>query len=99
VTAAGLSGTWDGQYSGTFTGTFTLHWTQGGSTLSGTIRLSTVGGTVPIHGTVTNGNINFGTVGSTVITYTGSVSGNSMSGHYQVGGGTGGSGPWKATKM
>jgi hypothetical protein len=34
-----------------------------------------------------NGNaITFGTVGSTVITYTGTVSGDSMSGTYQVGG-------------
>jgi hypothetical protein len=79
-----MSGTWNGQYGGSYSGTFTLQWRQNSSTLSGTIQLSSLGGTVPIHGTVQGNSIHFGTVGSTDITYTGSVSGTSMSGDYQV---------------
>lgn len=93
--AGSLSGNWTGSYHGAFDGTFTLHWTQTGPALVGNINLSTAG-TVPLRGTVTNGQINFGTVGSTVITYTGSVSGDSMSGSYQIAGGTGGTGSWSA---
>jgi len=93
----GLSGRWSGQYDGSYQGTFTLRWRQSGSRLSGTIRLSApAGGPIAIHGTVLGGAIRFGTVGATAITYSGSVSGNSMSGTYQVHGG--GGGPWKATK-
>jgi hypothetical protein len=98
ASASTLSGTWHGQYTGSFTGTFVLSWQQAGSTLSGTIALSTAGGTVPIHGTVSGNTINFGTVGSSAITYTGSVSGKSMSGNYQVAGAAGGSGTWSASK-
>jgi hypothetical protein len=94
--ATTLSGTWHGQYAGSFSGTFVLIWQESGGNLTGTIALSTVGGTVPIHGSVSGSSINFGTVGSSAITYTGSVSGNSMSGNYQVAGG--GSGTWSATK-
>ncbi|HET6210385.1 MAG TPA: hypothetical protein VFD94_08380 [Jatrophihabitans sp.] len=93
--ATGLSGSWSGQYSGAFTGTFTLTWTQTGSTLAGTITLST-SGTVPLNGTVSGSHISFGTVGSAAITYSGTVSGNSMSGSYQINGAAGG--PWSATK-
>jgi hypothetical protein len=99
ASASALSGTWDGKYSGAFTGTFVLRWAQAGSKLSGTINLSTAGGTLPIHGTVSGDSIQFGTVGSEAITYTGAVSGGSMSGSYQVAGGAGGSGTWSANKM
>jgi len=95
-TSSALSGTWSGHYSGGFTGTFTLTWQQSGSTLAGTINLSTAPGNIPLNGTVSGSSIRFGTVGSAAITYTGSVSGNSMSGTYQVAGSTGG--PWSATK-
>jgi hypothetical protein len=98
ASASALSGTWDGKYSGAFTGTFVLRWAQAGSKLSGTINLSTAGGTLPIHGTVSGDSIQFGTVGSEAITYTGAVSGGSMSGSYQVAGGAGGSGTWSANK-
>jgi hypothetical protein len=91
-----LAGTWTGQYSGDFQGTFTLTWTESGSKLQGTIDLSSLGGSVPINGTVNGNDISFGTVGSTAITYTGSVSGDSMSGQYQVEGQGGGS--WSASK-
>jgi hypothetical protein len=93
---SGLSGTWAGQYSGAYQGSFTLTWHQSGSNLSGTIKLSAPPGTLPIHGTVEGGAISFGTVGSLAITYSGSVSGNSMSGTYQVNGS--GGGPWSANK-
>jgi hypothetical protein len=53
---------------------------------------------VNIDGTVADGRIQFGTVGSQAITYTGSVSGSSMSGQYQIAGGAGGSGAWSATR-
>ena len=97
--ATGLSGTWAGTYSGAYQGTFTLNWTQSSSNLSGTIKLSAPATTLRIHGTVRGGTIQFGTVGSANITYSGSVSGTSMSGNYQVHGGGGSSGgPWSASK-
>lgn len=99
ASTGGLSGKWSGTYSGTFAGTFTLNWQQSSSTLSGTIDLST-GGTDSISGTVNGSSIQFGTVGaSQAITYSGSVSGNTMSGSYQVkAGSTTGSGSWSATE-
>lgn len=95
ASGADLSGTWTGQYSGDFTGTFTLTWQQSGSKLSGTIDLSSSGST-DINGTVTGDTIQFGTVGSSATTYTGTVSGNTMSGTYKVGDQAGGS--WSANK-
>jgi hypothetical protein len=93
-----LSGKWSGQYSGAFNGTFTLNWQQSGSTLSGTIHLSS-GQSPSINGTVNGSTIRFGTVGSTAITYSGSVSGTSMSGTYKVKTSSGSvGGPWSATK-
>jgi len=94
--AGGVSGTWSGQYSGAYQGTFILTWQQTGSNLSGTIKLSSPADTLSIHGILVGGAIHFGTVGSVAITYSGSVSGSSMSGNYQVGSAAGG--PWSATK-
>ena len=91
----GLSGRWSGRYSGAYSGTFDLNWQQSGSTLSGTIKLSNPGSTEKINGTVNGSSIKFGTVGGPGITYSGSVSGSSMSGSYQT---PGGGGPWSATK-
>jgi hypothetical protein len=101
--ATGLTGKWDGQYSGSYQGTFILHWRQSGSgSLSGTIHISAPPGTLPIHGRVNGGSIQFGTVGSSAITYSGTVSGNSMSGTWklQAPSGSGGSagGPWSASR-
>jgi hypothetical protein len=94
--ARGLSGTWSGTYGGAYHGTFTLHWTQTGSRLNGTIKLSTgPNSKLGIKGTVKRGAIRFGTVGSMAITYSGSVSGESMSGSYQT---PGGGGSWSAHK-
>jgi hypothetical protein len=94
--AGSLTGTWSGTYSGAYHGTFTLHWTQSNSRLTGTIKLSNVGRT-NITGTVRGSKISFGTVGNaSAITYSGSVSGTSMSGTWKSGG-AGGS--WTAHKV
>ena len=77
-----LAGTWSGQYSGAYSGTFTLHWKQTGSKLIGSITLSSPPGKYGVSGSVNGKAINFGTVGAGA-TYTGSVSGNSMSGNYK----------------
>ena len=89
-----LAGTWSGKYSGAFSGTFTLHWKESGSKLSGSIKLSRPRGTYPITGTVHGNAIKFGAVGAGA-TYTGSVSGKSMSGRYKT---PRGGGPWSAHK-
>jgi hypothetical protein len=94
VRASSLAGTWSGQYSGAFNGTFTLHWTQAGSILRGSITLSRPHGTYGIGGSVHGTAINFGAVGVGA-TYTGSVSGKSMAGHWRSGPG---GGTWSAHK-
>ncbi len=97
--ATELSGKWSGQYSGSYQGTFILNWRQSESRLTGRISISAPPGTLTIHGTVVGGTIRFGTVGGMAITYSGTVSGNSMSGTYHVGaaGGSAG-GPWSASR-
>jgi len=90
----GVSGKWSGKYSGAYTGTFKLDWRQSSSKLSGTIDLSP-GGTLPVNGTVDGSSIKFGTVGGPGITYTGSVSGDAMSGTYTT---PNGGGSWSADK-
>jgi hypothetical protein len=79
-----LAGTWSGQYGGAVSGTFTLRWTQSGSTVRGTIKLSNPPGKYPISGTVRGNKISFGAVGVGA-TYTGTVSGSgkSMSGRWK----------------
>ena len=96
-----LAGSWSGQYSGGYSGTFTLHWTQSGSNLTGTIKLSSPTGTFSVNGSVhgsaikfDGSAIKFGAVGAGA-TYTGSVSGKSMSGSYQA---LPKGGSWSATK-
>ena len=91
---ASLAGTWSGRYSGTYSGTFTIHWRQVGSSLRGSITLSKPSGTFGITGSLRGAAIKFGAVGAGA-TYTGSVSGKSMSGSYKTaqGGGT-----WSAHK-
>jgi hypothetical protein len=96
ATAGALSGTWSGKYSGSYNGTFTLRWRQSGTRLSGTITISSPHSRLPIHGTVNGSAISFGTVGGAAITYSGTVSGSSMSGTYQVNGN--GGGPWSASR-
>lgn len=97
--ADALSGRWSGQYSGSYNGTFTLRWHQSGSHLHGTIHISNLADILPINGTVHGSAIRFGTLGSTAITYSGTVSGRSMSGTYKVNTASGASGgPWSASK-
>ena len=91
-----LSGSWSGKYSGAYHGTFTLHWTQSGSQLRGTIKLSNTRGVLGLKGSVRGSSIKFGTVGGPGITYSGSASGRSMSGRYQT---PGGGGPWSAHRL
>jgi hypothetical protein len=100
-TSSDLAGSWSGQYSGAFSGTFALTWTQSGNSLNGTIKISGFGNSPEtIQGTVDGGSIKFGTVGaSNHVTYTGSFSGGSMSGTWQVAATTGSAGgPWSASK-
>ena len=94
--SSSLSGGWSGKYSGAYHGTFTLHWTQSGSKLNGTIRLSTSRGLLGLKGSIRGSSIKFGTVGGPGITYSGSASGRSMSGHYQT---PGGGGSWSAHRL
>jgi hypothetical protein len=89
-----LAGTWSGTYSGAYSGTFTIHWRKSGSRLSGTIILSNPSGKYAISGSVHGKVIAFGAVGAGA-TYTGSVSGKSMSGNYKS---PGGGGSWSARK-
>jgi hypothetical protein len=89
-----LAGTWSGSYSGAYTGTFRLHWTQSKGILSGSIVLSNPQGKYGITGSVRGTAIHFGVVGAGA-TYTGSVSGKTMSGKYKTP--TGG-GSWSAHK-
>ena len=96
-----VAGTWSGTYTGTFAGTFKLTWTDTKSNLSGIIKISAFSNAAtPIHGTIKGASIQFGTVGSQAITYSGSVSGNSMSGTWKLeaNGHVGGTGSWKASK-
>jgi hypothetical protein len=92
---SGVAGTWVGSYHGAFSGTFTLHWRLAGSTLKGTITLSSPPGQYGINGFVGRGGaIRFGVV-KVGATYTGSVSGTSMSGRYKT---PQGGGSWSARK-
>jgi hypothetical protein len=93
-----LSGSWSGQYSGTpWSGTFTLTWTQTGSSLNGSLKVSDPAGDVyQITGSVAGSSIQFGAVGA--VSYTGSVSGNSMSGNWTVPERSGYGGSWSASK-
>jgi hypothetical protein len=87
-----LAGTWSGKYSGAYSGSFRLHWTQTGSNLKGSITLSEPHGTYTVTGRTQGASISFGAVGAGA-TYTGSVSGSSMSGHYRT---PQGGGAWHA---
>jgi hypothetical protein len=92
--SSSLAGNWSGHYSGAVSGTFKLHWRQARSRLIGTIKLSNPKGSYAIGGSVRGKAIKFGAVGVGA-TYTGKVSGRSMSGTWKSpeGGGT-----WSARK-
>ena len=82
----GLSGTWSGDYQQTSpapaAGTFTLNWQQSGSNVTGTINIPGACNACPISATVNGSSVTFGVVALGGIIYTGTVSGNSMSGTY-----------------
>ncbi len=90
-----LTGTWSGKYTGAYHGTFKLSWKQSRTQLTGTIKLSNPPSEPSVKGTLRGSKIHFGTVGSAAITYSGSVSGKSMSGTYHA---PGGGGSWSAHK-
>jgi hypothetical protein len=95
-TRSTLAGTWSGSYSGAFAGTFRFTWTQTGTKLVGTIHLSNPAGKYGLTGSVgRKGAIQFGVVGAGA-TYTGTVSGTSMSGSYKS---PQGGGSWSAHKL
>ena len=91
-----LGGKWKGTYGGAVSGHFTIRWKQTGTTLHGTIKLSTPSGKYAIDGGVRGKKIKFGalTVGAT---YKGVLHGTKrMSGTWTSG--TGG-GSWSAHKV
>jgi hypothetical protein len=91
---ASVAGKWSGRYSGAFSGTFKLTWKQTRTSLHGSIYLSHPRGTYGINGSVHGKAITFGAVGAGA-TYTGKVSGKSMSGTYKS---PAGGGKWSAHK-
>ena len=96
TTASTLAGKWKGQYGGAVSGHFTIHWKQTGTTLHGTIKLSSPSGKYAIDGGVRGKKIKFGalTVGAK---YKGVLHGTTkMSGTWTSG--TGG-GNWSAHKV
>ena len=96
ATKSSLAGKWKGQYSGAVSGHFTIHWKQTGTTLHGTIKLSSPSGKYAIDGGVRGKKIKFGalTVGAK---YKGVLHGSTkMSGTWTSG--TGG-GSWSAHKV
>lgn len=91
-----LGGKWKGTYGGAVSGHFTIHWKQTGTTLHGTIKLSTPSGTYAIDGGVRGKKIKFGalTVGAT---YKGVLHGaTKMSGTWTS---VSGGGSWSARKV
>jgi hypothetical protein len=90
-----LAGKWVGHYSGAVSGHFTIHWKQTGTTLHGTIKLSSPSGKYAIDGGVRGKKIKFGalTVGAK---YKGVLHGTTkMSGTWTSGEG---GGSWSAHK-
>ena len=93
-------GTWVNESPQTAVGTFTLSWAQQGNTLIGAIGV--VGSTCltggNVTGTVNGSQLSFGAVeGNNMINYTGTVSGNTMSGTYISACGNS-KGAWSAVK-
>jgi hypothetical protein len=91
-----LGGKWKGTYGGAVSGHFTIHWKQTGTTLHGTIKLSTPSDTYAIDGGVRGTKIKFGavTVGAK---YNGKLHGTTkMSGTWTS---ASGGGSWSAHKV
>lgn len=105
TSSGGVSGTWNGVWESTkfppASGVFQIVLTQSGDQISGSILVAST--TCVPHGTISgslNGNtINFGTVeGAHTVTYTGAISGVSMSGTYKAPDCGGDAGKWHASK-
>jgi hypothetical protein len=100
-----VAGTWNGTWQSTSspgaTGTFQMTFTQTGQSLSGPIQITgtpciTTG---TITGTLNGTTIDFGAVkGQQTITYTGTWSGNVMSGTYSAPSCGDGKGDWQAAR-
>ncbi len=75
-----LSGTWAGLCTGPFNGFCSLTWTQTAHALDGTFVVSSPPDNLHISGNLTGSTISFGAGG--VATFTGTVSGSTMSGSY-----------------
>jgi hypothetical protein len=93
--SGGLSGTWSGTYAGDSQGTFTLSWIQAGSKVAGAIKLDQGTTGLSVTGELQGSSIHFGSVGAGAVTYTGTVSGNTMSGTWTSGSANG---TWNASK-
>jgi hypothetical protein len=78
--APDLSGTWAGLCTGPFNGFCSLTWTQAVNALDGTFTLSSPPDNLHISGNLTGSTMRFGAAG--VITFTGTLSGSTMSGSY-----------------
>jgi hypothetical protein len=101
ASTTGLSGRWAGDYQQTSpsasSGTFTIQWQQSGSDITGTITIPGTCSSCPISATLNGSTVRFGLVAGGAITYTGTVSGNSMSGTYSTTDGAT-KGTWKASR-
>jgi hypothetical protein len=100
VSSSTVDGKWNGSYtpSGGGSGDFSVTFTQTGSSLDGTLSISVacLDG-AKVTGKVNGDSIDFGSVqGQCSVDYKGKISGDQMSGTYDVGGGVGGT--WKASK-
>jgi hypothetical protein len=100
-----VSGTWNGVWESTkfppASGVFQIVWTQSGDQISGTIQVasSTCVPNGTISGSLSGKTITFGTVqGAHTVTYTGAVSGVSMSGTYKAPDCGDDAGNWHASK-
>ena len=100
VSSSTVDGKWNGSYqpSGGGSGDFSVTFTQTGSSLDGTLSIAVqcLDG-AKVTGKVNGDSIDFGSVqGQCSVDYKGKISGDQMSGTYDVGGGVGGT--WKASK-
>lgn len=98
-----LTGRWAGEFQATAptvsNGTFTLEFGGSAPNYTGTIVLAGLcEPSCPITANVAGNAISFGSVGAQAVTYSGTISGNSMSGSYQVGTAGDGEGTWKAVR-
>jgi hypothetical protein len=100
VSTSGIDGKWNGnwQATGGGSGTFAVTFSQSGQSLNGTLSISVacLDG-AKVTGEVKGDSIEFGSVkGQCSVEYKGTITGDQMSGTYEIAQGVGGT--WKATK-